>query len=332
MSDEFLALLRADGTVRHAGATLTPLTGGVSSEIYLVRDGEERFVVKRALAKLNVPDDWFADVGRNAYEVEYLRTAGALVPGAVPTLRTAPPGHGYFAMEFLKAGFENWKALMLRGVAEEAHARAAGEVLGTIHRETWDDAAVRRRFDTTAGFRELRTDPYLLTTGRRHPDLEGLFAEEVGRIERNRRCLVHGDFSPKNMLIRGERLVVLDCEVAWFGDPTFDAGFLLNHLFLKALHRPGQRGRQLKMVRAFWAAYSARLGPERAAEVGRALPRLLLMLMLARVDGKSPVEYLRDDEAAKATIRDFTTRHLRRVPGSLEELTALWGSRLEEIL
>ena len=201
--------LIADGMVRNADATLTPLTGGVSSEIYLVRDGEERFVLKRALAKLKVADEWLADVGRNAFEVEYMRVAGELVPGAVPTIRAVSPEHGYFAMEFLEDGFENWKGLMMAGVVEPKHAREAGRVLGIIHRGTWGDEAIKARFDTTGGFRQLRTDPYLLTTGRRHPEWENLFVEEMARIESTRRCLVHGDFSPKNMLVRGERLVEL---------------------------------------------------------------------------------------------------------------------------
>lgn len=259
MTSEFLDVLLADGVVRNADAALTPLTGGVSSEIYLVQDGAERFVVKRALAKLKVADEWLADVGRNAFEVEYMRVAEPLVPGAVPTIRAVSTEHGYFAMEFLEGGFENWKVLMMAGVVEPAYARKAGRVLGTIHRGTWGDEAVRSRFDTTENFRQLRTDSYLLTTGKRHPKLEQLFTEEVKRIESTRRCLVHGDFSPKNLLVKGERLVVLDCEVAWYGDPAFDVAFLLNHLFLKALHLPERRGELLGMARGFWEVYRGEL-------------------------------------------------------------------------
>ena len=327
MGANFLNTLVADGIVQNADAILTPLTGGVSSEIYLVQDGEDRFVVKRALAKLKVADEWLADVGRNAFEVEYMRVAEILVPGAVPTIRAVSGEHGYFAMEFLEDGFENWKALMLAGTVEPKHAREAGRVLGTIHRGTWGDEAVRARFDTTANFRQLRTDSYLLTTGRRHPALEALFTAEVERIESTRRCLVHGDFSPKNMLVCGDRLVVLDCEVAWYGDPTFDVGFLLNHLFLKALHLRPQRETLLTMAGEFWKVYRGKLGAEHADSVERALPRLLLMLMLARVDGKSPAEYLRDDES-KRLIREFTTDHLTNVPSGLDPMIQLWREKL----
>jgi Ser/Thr protein kinase RdoA (MazF antagonist) len=169
-------------------------------------------------------------------------------------------------------------------------------------------------------------EPYLLTTGERHPALRSLFDAEALRIEATREALVHGDFSPKNILIRGDRMVLLDCEVAWFGDPVFDVAFFLNHLFLKSLHHAPRRCGGDEMIDAFWRAYAKKRTDAEAQAIEKRLVPLLLMLMLARVDGKSPVEYL---AATKRNfIRDFVAEHLPSPPESLRALREIW---LEQI-
>jgi len=289
MTATMLELLRQDGFIQSPHARLVAVTGGVSSEIYRVEDGGRVFAVKRALEQLRVAQVWKADVSRNAFEVAYLQLIGRLIPGAVPEVLEHRSDHGYFTMEWLGEGFLNWKTTLLAGEGTVAQAIAAGSLLGRIHRLTWEDDAIRRQFETTENFHQLRLEPYLLSTAEHHPRWKAVFHEEAARIRKNRRCLVHGDFSRKNLLFQGERLVLLDCEVAWFGDPAFDLGFLLNHLILKSIHF--QNGDFRDMAQAAREAYAAALGPE-AAEVEIALRRLLPLLMLARVDGKSPLEYL----------------------------------------
>ena len=329
-ADDLLPQLRIHGLIDEGAVRMEPLAGGVSGDIFLIEQGDRRFVVKQALAKLRVKDDWFADVSRNHYEQEYLRYVGAFLPSAVPKVLASDEGHGFFVMEYLGEGYSNWKSLLLKGGAETAHARAAGQILGTIHNHSWNDGETRTRFATVRNFQELRIDPYLLTTGRRHAALQPYFEAEARRLESASLCLVHGDFSPKNILIREDRMVVLDCEVAWFGDPAFDVAFLLNHLFLKSLHLLEQRNELVALAAAFWKAYQESLGPERAAEVGGHVPRLLLMLLLARVDGKSPAEYLVDSRKQEF-IRQFVSQHLPKAPETLPELRQLWSESLDSL-
>lgn len=229
--------------LRRPDAKLTPLTDGVSSEIYRVDDGGDSFVVKRALAKLKVKEHWTADVCRNHYEQLFIEYVARFLPQAVPSLRPAPKDRGYFAMELLGPEFTNWKQRLLRGEARVEDALQAATILGRIHAHSAADSETERQFDTTANFIQLRIDPYLLTTGLRHPDLRPLFEEEAKRLASTRQCLVHGDFSPKNLMLSPSRMVLLDCEVAWYGDPAFDLAFLLTHLHLKALyHAPREIG------------------------------------------------------------------------------------------
>jgi aminoglycoside phosphotransferase (APT) family kinase protein len=320
-ADALLRLLLMDGVVHSPRATLTPLPGGVSSEIYCVDDGGETFVVKRALGKLKVQDDWIADTSRNRYEQRYLAYVARFLPQSVPALRAVRPASGYFAMEYLGSGYRNWKELLLSADFNSAHACAAARVLGTIHRFSFGDPEAAASFDSGSCFYQLRLEPYLLTTGRRYPQLLTLFEAEVARLTSTSECLVHGDFSPKNILIGGNRLVILDCEAAWYGDPAFDVCFLLNHLFLKSLFHLRAEG-PAEMIRTFWQEYTRASG----RALNERIPRLLLMLLLARIDGKSPVEYL--DEPRKQFVRHFVCAHLSQPRLSLTELSASWFSEL----
>lgn len=320
--------LRRDGVVQGDSPRLEPLPGGVSSEIYRVRDGERTFVVKRALEKLKVAAEWRANTDRNDFERDYFAYVGTFLPEAVPHIEPTR-GEGYFVMEYL-GGFANWKEELLAGRFDEEIARKAGEVLGTLHARTAGEEDASRRFDTTENFEELRIAPYLRTTGERHEALRTHFEAEARSLRTHRECLVHGDFSPKNLLHKDGRLVALDAEVAWYGDPAFDLAFFLNHLHLKALYHAPAPTPLRAMIDAAVSAYRQARGldpdSERAVE-GRSA-RLLLLLMLARVDGKSPVEYLQEDK--QKFVRAFVRPRLTTGGQSLGGVVAAWFGALEK--
>lgn len=308
-TDDILQLLRKDGLIT-GEARVTPLTGGVSSDIALIDSASGRVVVKTALEKLRVKDDWFADTARNRVERDYFAYAAKIIPQAVPRLLC--DGEGWFAMEYL-SGMSNWKTRLLAGEIEISAAQLAGDVLGRLHAASWLDAVARDRFATLPNFHALRIEPYLLTTASRVPVAADFLRREATRLAQTRLALVHGDYSPKNLLVSPRRLVVLDAECAWFGDPAFDVAFLLSHLFLKALlHVP-----VIQFVPAFWSAYTAACGHDLEE---RAM-RLLLCLLLARVHGKSPVEYLNEDQQAHVTR--FVLIHLPNPP-ALSVLVKAW--------
>jgi len=322
MNSDFLNTLRADGLVSDRNANLTPLTGGVSSDIYLVTDGGRRFVVKRALQKLKVKANWQADVTRNKAEKDYLAWVAASHPEAVPAVMAA--GDGYIAMEFLGEGFRNWKQELLQGRFEVRWAEKAGAFLGDIHRLSAADPALAGRFDRMDLFWQLRIDPFLVATGSRHPALQPLIDAEAQRLRSHRSALVHGDFSPKNLLGNDDRLVVLDCETACYADPAFDVAFLLTHLFLKALYHRKHNREIDALIHAFRHAYGA---IDEALDLR--ISRLLLMLLLARVDGKSPVEYL-DDEASRNYVRTYVGKNLSAQSFHFDTLLRDWFAGIEK--
>jgi len=302
----------------------TALTGGVSSDIWRVDLADGRSLcLKRALPKLKVAADWEAPVSRNAFEWAWMQFAAGVMPGSVPQPLAHDPQVGVFAMADLPATrFPLWKAQLLAGQVNVSTAAEVGDSLGRLHAASAHEPALAARFDTGASFYALRLEPYLLATARRHPALAPTLAALADRTAATRIALVHGDVSPKNILSGPQGPVFLDAECAWYGDPAFDLAFCLNHLLLKALVVPQAVDALASsfevLVRAYFAQ-TARVAPRAALEARATL--LLPALLLARVDGKSPVEYLRDD-AQKQRVRQVAIPFLQAPARRLEDLAA----------
>jgi aminoglycoside phosphotransferase (APT) family kinase protein len=301
-----------------------PLPGGVSSDIYLAEMPDRTACIKRALPKLKVAADWRAPVERNRWEVEWMRVAAAIVPGAVPEVLGEDRATGSFAMAYLSPDDHPvWKTLLAQGRVDLATAARVGDTLGRIHAATADRPEVAARFPTHEIFFAIRLEPYLVATGRAHPDLAAQFAALVETTARTRCVLVHGDFSPKNILIGPTGPVILDAECAWYGDPAFDLAFVLNHLLLKGAWHPPWRPRYVAALAEVARAYFAHVAWEPADALEARTARLLPGMLLARIDGKSPVEYLtesRDKDAVRAFARALLLAPVAR----LEEIAARW--------
>src|SRR5688572_20756652 len=300
-------MFRAVGIDAGQGMTVRPLTGGVSSDIVHINLGPGRdFAAKRALPKLKVAMDWEAPVERNHYEVAWLKRAATIVPGGAPSVVAESDEHGIVILDYLPPGdFVLWKAELLAGRAHPAVPSRVASLLGRIHAATLNDAEVAAEFPTDHLIDALRLDPYLRTTAKRHPDIADRILAVVATTASTKLALVHGDVSPKNILVSkiDGHPVLLDAETAWYGDPAFDAAFLLNHLLLKSLHVPAigpEPLRQANELFAIWLGHSPE-GLRQGLEQRTAA--LLPCLFLARVDGKSPVEYLAEDNRQR--VRDI---------------------------
>jgi aminoglycoside phosphotransferase (APT) family kinase protein len=308
----------------HTDVRLTPLAGGVSSDIFRADLPSRVVCVKRALPQLKVAAEWRAPVERNRYEVEWMRVAGGIVPAAVPAVLGEDLTAGVFAMTwFPPERYPVWKSLLRDGRIDASTAAAVGDVLGRIHSATADRTDVASRFDSDSIFYAIRLEPYLVAAGRAHPDLAPRLGALVAATQANRRVLVHGDFSPKNLLIGPGGPVIVDAECAWFGDPAFDLAFVLNHLLLKGAWRAQWRDRYLESFHALASAYFARVTWESTGALEARAAALLPGLLLARVDGKSPVEYL-DDAAARAAVREFARSWLASPVATLAPIADRW--------
>jgi 5-methylthioribose kinase len=324
-----LSFLRTSGLVAKQGAPrLTALTGGVASDIWKVETDDRTFVVKRARARLRVAQEWIVPVSRNASEVAWMRTAGAVVPGAVPKILADDASVGAFAMEFLDPGeFPVWKDELARGRADPAFAAEVGRTVAAIHAATAHSGSVAQTFANDAIFHSIRLEPYLEATARAHPDLAPSLVALSRETLATKIALVHGDVSPKNILVGSNRPVFLDAECAWFGDPAFDVAFCLNHLLLKCVWVPGAVERFLASYDALRDAYMKRVSWEPPGTFERRTARLLPALMLGRIDGKSPIEYI-TTERDKSLVRQIATGLIASPVATLSAIRDAWATRL----
>jgi len=307
------------------------LGGGVSNAVLLVEcQGEpgapgNRWVVKQSLGKLRVKDDWRSDRDRIFREAEAIEALRPVLGDSLPEVIHVDRENYAYVMTAAPLGSVVWKESLLAGRRSGPQvAHQVGVLLARMINASRTDKAFHKRFWDGTVFDQLRIDPYYRTVARRHPDVREQFDELTGISWNIDTALVHGDYSPKNMLVRGRDVFLIDFEVIHWGDPSFDSGFLLNHLFLKTFHQPRFAALYIDAVHRFWQALTTGLGcrPPEASDFERMTLRHLGGLMLARIDGKSPVEYIRD-EATRERVRHAAKRILLEAPAKLDEVVNL---------
>ena len=301
-----------------------PMTGGVSSDIWRIDVAGKPVCAKRALAKLRVAADWQAPIERNRYEARWMQVAGVAAPGCTPRVLGQHAALGVLVMSYLSpADYRLWKASLQSGDADVATARAVGRMLACIHSYSASRPELAAQFDSDAIFFDIRLEPYLLATASIHEDLRARLQALVAQTQSHPLALVHGDVSPKNILVGAEGPVLLDAECAWWGDPAFDIAFCLNHLLLKCLWTPAASDAFLACFEALADAYLEGADWEPRAALERRAAALLPGLLLARVDGKSPVEYV-TEESQRELVRRVARHLLFDPPAHLRAVAAAW--------
>lgn len=297
------------------------LPGGVSSDIWIRQTDDGPIVIKRALDRLKVAADWHASPDRSHIEVRALEAAAVLIGSEhVPTVLWEDRPKHMFAMTLADPGLLNWKLELLAGRVDLQTSAAVGDMLALLHRRSSGSSELSIKFGDQESFRELRIDPFFLRVADRYPEIGPAIKEVVDEMSRRRSVLVHGDFSPKNLLVRGEQVVVLDFEVAHWGDPAFDLGFCAAHLLLKAWRRTADEGSYIRALVMLLERYSAGFsdGP-----IDQHLTRMTACLILARTDGDSPVDYQLDLDITK--VRSAARALLQARDFGLVEAIAAFG-------
>lgn len=323
------ALERMGLLARGETARFDPLSGGVSSDIWKVEIGDRTLCVKRALAKLKVAQDWRAPLERSRYEHAWINVAGAIVPAAAPQALGYDEAAGLIALAWYDpARYRLWKNDLRDGRVEHETAAEVGRRLAAIHAGTAGRPDIAAAFSTDAIFHAIRLEPYLAATARVHADLAAPLGALIKRTASTRLALVHGDASPKNILVGPSGPLLLDAECAWYGDPAFDAAFCLNHLLLKCVWRRSSRSDFLTSFRCLADSYLSGVTWEARASIEPRIASLLAGLFLARVDGKSPVEYIvrdSDKELVRLVARGFIISPCTH----LDTIAAAWAHALD---
>ena len=298
------------------------LAGGVSNRtVLLQRPNGQAWVLKQALSKLRVEVDWFSDPARIQREALALQWLARWLPAeqTVPLVFLDDKNH-ILAMKAVPQPHKNWKTLLLDGELVQDHIHQFARLLATMHRGAIDDQKEAvEDFADRSFFRSLRLEPYYAYTAEQVAAAKEFLQQLIADTLQRNDTIVHGDYSPKNILVHAGNLVILDHEAMHWGDPAFDIGFSLTHLLSKANHLAHLRKQFAEAAHEYWKIYRRRLGqvPWLHGFEERCVKHTLACL-LARVNGRSPLEYL--NEAAARRQRKAIVKLTQNSPGSIHNL------------
>lgn len=325
-----LSYLRSEGRIEAVERPrITVLPGGVSNRTVLVeRESGESWVMKQALAKLRVPVDWFSSPERIHRERLGLEWLARLAPlGSIAPLLFEDRAHHLLAMQAVPQPHRSWKTVLLAGEVCADHFRQFGVLLASIHSNAYGRSDLAETFGDRSFFESLRLEPYYGYSAEQAPAAAPFLEKLIGDTLAHPLTLVHGDYSPKNILVHQGRLILLDHEVIHYGDPAFDLGFSLTHFLSKAHHIPGLRGQFFQQASHYWNVYAETLGsPPWAEDLEPRAVRHTLACLLARAVGRSPLEYLNPGERRRQ--REAVLRILPSSPTTVSHLIAAFEEQL----
>ena len=321
------------------------LSGGVSNSVFYVsRSIGNDFVLKQGRERLNVAEPWFCSMERIWREVDVLRICERLTRShqfssplrvETPRLLFEDRDNYLYAMTSAPQDHVVWKSELLSGRARTDVAESCGALLGHLHSRTWHDDDLAQRLDDRQFFDGLRLDPYYRQVARVHADLRPAMERLIDSVWVERHCLVHGDYSPKNLLVYGDCLMLIDFEVGHYGDPAFDLGFFLSHLMLKAFHHAPLEQPYFRLVDSFWQRYLAVMSEAiPAREIDQLMRRAIVNFAgcaLARLDGKSKVDYL-DQGDRRQQMRRLCRALFAEPPAHWEDVSELAAKSLSDRL
>jgi 5-methylthioribose kinase len=302
------------------------LTWGVSNVVLRInRSAGDDFVIKQSRGRLRTKAAWFSRLDRIFREMEFLQAAAPLLPaGTIPRVLFADRENYLFAMHAIDADHTVWKAALLGGEADPEIADELGRLLAALHCRSAGSDVLREQFGDREVFHQLRVDPFYRRVAQVHPRIRPQIERMVEEMSRTALCLVHADFSPKNILVTGRGLALVDFETGHYGDPAFDLGFFLSHLLLKCIKQAQRLDDYAALVTTFWDRYVAEVQGERAGlqfagvDFERRVVEHLAGCMLARIDGTSPVDYL-TDSAHQDLVRNYCIDLYENPPAQTSE-------------
>lgn len=311
------------------GYSMHYCNGGVSCTVAFVYAGQKPIIIKQALEKLKVKEDWFCDPNRMGIEYYSNKIYHRLAPDCAPEVYFYDEKNYIYGREAVPEHCSMWKADLMSGLLDFSVAEKIANTLALVHNSCAGDKEVARIFDDKKIFYELRISPYIEFTVGKHPELTEFAKPIIKELMESKITLVHGDFSPKNFMVAGRNVSILDYEVAHYGHPSFDIAFLSNHLILKAVKNKQWAGAYFSMLNYILGIYFSKIVCIPALELEKSFIQLLSLLMLARVDGKSPVEYL-TLEKDKELVRAMAYRIPRQGLAAYKEILPLFTNEISQ--
>lgn len=309
------------------GYQIDYLQGGVSCTTVLVQANEQDFIVKQALEKLNVAEEWLCDTNRIRIEMESNEVYHNLVPENAPKVVSYDADNYIFVREAAPASCRTWKSDLMSGLLDFEVATKVIQTLAIVHNKCAGDKEIEQGFADKSVFYNLRINPYIEFILHKHQDLTAYAKPVIDELMDSKITLVHGDYSPKNIILNERKVIVTDFEVAHYGHPCFDIGFLSNHLILKSIHMSSFGDAFLAMLRYVLKIYFDQINYIAKDQLESNFLKVLPLLMIARVDGKSPVEYIVKPEV-KELVRSIAYEIIKESILTSSDLLDLLSMRL----
>ena len=272
------------------------------------------------MPKLRVLKEWFADTKRLRYEYLWLKHCKKIIPNSIPNIYQFSAKQDFLILEYLnEKNYVTLKSKLLKKDIDINIINKISKNLSKIHNESTGQFVKKKFINNSKNFYDLRLDAYFNEVGRVYPDLKKIIKNIIKNYKKYSSTLVHGDFSPKNILIFNKNIKYIDAETCNFGDPVFDVVYFGNHLLLKSIHIPDKKNKFIKSYENFFSTYLKSIKfSQRKNFIDRCIAMVPIML-LARIDGKSPVEYI-TKKNIKNKIRLLSFNLINDPPESLEYL------------
>lgn len=299
------------------------LDGGVSNRTVWVQGDGIDWILKQALEKLRVEVDWFSAPERIHREASGLRRLSQVIPDSVPEFIFEDMAYHILAMSAIPQPHQNWKTQLLNEIPNNNHAKQFGELLAKIHNAVETSLDIAAEFSDTKFFEELRLEPYYAYTATQVSDAQDYLNQLIVDTRQRKQGLVHGDYSPKNVLLYDDRLYILDYEVIHFGDPAFDIGFSMTHFLSKAHYRKTYRQQFIKIASTYWKTYVDSISSKFVSEFLELYAvRHTLACLLARVAGRSPLEYLSDSQRKhqQKMVLELIEMNIQTMPALISQI------------
>ncbi len=296
------------------------LGGRLSNVVLRVRGAGPRFVVKQA----------FSDVGKDPGAIERLHTEAScmwflnhvLGLGVVPAVWLEDKQNHVFVMEAAPRNSLSWKKLLKGGEVDPKIGVRVGEALAQIHRKTRGSRYAASALASNKVFIHLNVEPHHRSITKRHPDVAPAVESEIDRLLGTKAALVHGDYGPANIMVKDDQIMILDFEAAHYGDPAYDPAFCLSHILLRLLVSKEKREKYVELALSFWDAYRRSADFEGMPELTKHVVVELGCLLLARIDGDLPVDYI-NDEAPKNAVREISKSIILRPTTDLQRVVEM---------
>ena len=282
-------------------AEVEVLTGGVSNVVLAITTANQKLVLKQALAELAVTEKWLADQRRAIVEADAIKLFNQLSPDQVPKLIFLDPERFILVLERVPVGSTVWKSDLLAGVINPDVGADLGKTLATWHNYGEVTASAKIKFMEDKLFDQLRIDPFYRFVAAKNPQIEVAIRRLINELEGDKTTIVHGDFSPKNIMVSmDDQIFILDFEVTHVGNPVFDLAFLIAHLLCKFFRTEDRLQAKLlsNTANTFTTEYA------KLRSISPSVAKHTALIALARVEGKSPVNYL--DQVQQKKLQSFT--------------------------